>query len=344
MTMNFKEDHALQPFWQLAAAPIQTQALELALAKGLLNALEHHATIDEVAERFALHPRNTAVWLELLWSMGLLSRIRPMGAYATMYVASPLARRFFSPASAEDCSQAWLYRAGFLRGFAGQMGDFIAQAEAAAPAEPANPAAWARAAQAQIAQEQRAVTVPAALQLLRNLPALPACCRFLDLGGGPGLVAIALAKTYAAWQGTVCDLPEAAQIAQANIDEAGLSSRIATLGANLDRDPIGSGYDLIWCSSVLHFVQDIDAVLRKMFQALKPGGRLLLAHAEQREDAEICARVLPFYTPMRMRGRYLPEQGELASAMIDAGFEPVDALEPACFPMAPAWVYIGRRP
>lgn len=344
--MRCNEDHPLQPFWHIAAAPIQARALELALAKGLFDALACQARADEVAARLDLQTANVAIWLELLWSMGLLSRSAAATGGAMTYCSSPLARRFFSSASAEDCAQAWLYRKHVLGSFSEQMSGCLGCGGASEPAasEQALPAGWARAAQAQIAQEQRAVTVPAALQVLQQVPGLPERCRFLDLGGGPGLVAIALARAYAAWEGTVCDLPETARVAQQNIDEAGLPSRIRTLGANLDHDPIGSGYDLIWCSSVLHFVQDPAAVLRKMFQALNPRGRLVLAHAEQREDAGVAARVLPFYAPMRMRGRYLPGPGEIAVAMRAAGFEPVEALGPARFPLAPVWVYSGVRP
>jgi SAM-dependent methyltransferase len=345
MQMTFDEAHPLQPFWQLAAAPIQAQALELALSNGLFEALVQHASVDEVARRYTWHPANTAVWLELLWSMGSLSRSRPGGGRATIYRASSMARRFFVSASDEDCAQAWLFRLRFLRGFAAQMDEFVRSGEAGGAASGAESVAagWAQAAQAQIAQEQRAVTVPAALAVLRDLPGLGEAGRFLDLGGGPGLVAIALARAYPGWRGMVCDLPETVAVAQRNIEAAALSSRLDTLGADLDRDAIGDGYDLIWCSSVLHFVQDPAAALRTMYAALNPGGRLVLAHAERGDDARSASRVLPFYTPMRMRGRHVPEQGEIARVMAEAGFGSVDALGCVGFPMSPVWVYVGAR-
>ena len=341
--MNFHTAHDLQPFWTLAAAPMQTRALEQALTLGLFERLQQPASAAAVAAQLQLDPTATSVWLDLLWSMELLSRQSAFDAPATpRYAASPLALRHFVAGSTQNCAQAWLYRAQFLERFAGQWETLLRQGFD--PQGAATPqGSWAQAARVQIGQEQRVVTVPAVLRLIDTL-ALPATGRLLDLGGGPGHVGIALAQRLPGWQGVLCDQPETAEVAQENILAAGLAGRLQALGCDLNTDSIGGGYDLIWCSAVLHFMRDPQALVQKACAALNPGGLLLLAHAEQVDDPAVAARVLPFYGTLAVRGSHLPRPGGIARMMAEAGLIDIQSLGRVDFPMAPVWVHVGRRP
>lgn len=342
--MDFLTSHPLQPFWNIAAAPIQTQALEQALVLGLFERLRQPADAAAVAKDLQLDKAATALWLDLLWSLELLSRQLPADAPDELrYVTSSLALRHFVDGSSENCAQGWLYRARFLARFAGQWETLLRHGY-----DPQGQAApkgsWALAAREQINQEQIAVTVPAVLRLVDTLPAMPETGRLLDLGGGPGHVGIALAQRLPGWQGVVCDQPETAEVAQENIQSAGLAHRLQALGCDLNTDGIGSGYDLIWCSAVLHFLREPHAMMCKASEALNPGGLLLMAHAEQRDDPAIAARVLPFYGTVALRGKPLPRPGEIARMMADAGLTDIRSLGRVDFPMAPVWLHTGRRP
>ncbi|WP_027016387.1 class I SAM-dependent methyltransferase [Comamonas composti] len=340
-------EHPLQAFWNLAAAPLQAQALEQALEHDLFSQITPEATAQAMALRLGLNLAATSVWLDLLWSMGLLERQVSAHNPEPTYSASALATRFFLQGSADPCSQAWLYRNRFLSGLSTQWPSLLRQgfdpaqqvAQSVAPK-----GSWAQAAREQIGQEQRAITVPAVLRLLDTLAPLPQQGRLLDLGGGPGHVAIALAQRLPGWCGTVCDQPETAEVAREQIHAAGLSHRLDTLGCDLNHEAMGQGYDLIWCSSVLHFLREPQAAVRRMFEALNPGGLLLLAHAELADDPALAACVLPFYSGVMLRGNYLPRQGELGQMLMNAGFSDIKALGRVDFPMAPVWVHGGRRP
>lgn len=341
--MNFETRHPLQPYWNAAAAPLQAQALDQALEHGLFDALAREpARAVEVAQRLALEPRATALWLDLLWSMALLQRHVGQDSAAPRYLASPLARQFFAGQAAQACAQAWRYRADLLAAMAASWPELLR--DGVKPQGPAAPrGSWAQAARVQIGQEQTAVTAPAVLRLLQSLPPLPSQGRFLDLGGGPGHVAIALAQALPQWHGEVWDEPETAGVAQENIVRAGLQARLSARGCDLNRDFPGGGYGLIWCSAVLHFLSDPQAALAAMARGLAPGGRLLLAHAEQTDDPALAAQVLPFYGALRLRGNYLPQAGEIAAGMRQAGLQSVECLGRCDFPMAPVWVYAGQR-
>lgn len=335
--MQFHTPQPLQPYWNLAAAPLQTQALEQALAFGLFDLLQRPAGAAAVAQQLALNPAATALWLDLLWSMDLLVRQLPVDDAPPSYVSAPLARQQFA-----DCAQAWRYRAEFLARFASQWPDLLRTGfdphSAAAPK-----GTWAQAAREQIGQEQRAVTVPAVLRMLDALPPLPAQGHLLDLGGGPGHVGIALAQRMPGWRGVLCDQPEAAEVAQENINAAGLSARLSALGCDLNTDTFGGDYDLIWCSAVLHFMREPRALMQRAAAALRPGGLMLMVHAELPDDPALAAAVLPFYGAVALRGNYLPRTGEIGRMMTDGGLVRVQSLGRIDFPMAPVWLYVGWR-
>lgn len=336
-------EHPLQPYWDLAAAAVQVEALNTALSLDLLEPLATPQTAAEVAARLALDVGNTAHLLELLWSMGLLERT---GSLETArFVVSEVARSHFLRAAPAGAREAWLYRQARLRQAADLLCDQVRQGSRPETTEPLARFAkqWAAAARGPLAEEQHAATVPAALEILARLPEFPTARRLLDLGGGPGWVAIALARQHPGLSGMVFDFPEAVAVAAENIAAAGLENRLAVLGGDLGTDGLGSGYDLVWCSSVLHFVSDIDATLRKVHAALSPNGVLVCAHAEIAPAAPDAARVLPFYLPLLMQGRHVLRLGETARRMQVAGFERLDQFGSGRFPLAPLQVVIGRK-
>lgn len=344
--MPFTTSHALQPYWDLAVAPVQADALAAALELGIFDALAAPHTPAQLAEALSLHAPHTALLLELLWSMQVLER-DAADDEAQRYRCAAATLRYFCRDSLAFCGDAWLYRLHALRHFATQLGTLVREGGKAAPSPDniANGVNWAAAAQQQIGQEQRAVTMRAALSVMQRIAPFAARAtpmNLLDLGGGPGWVAIALAQAHAGLHGCVFDWPETVAVAAANITHAQLADRLETLGGDLDSDDIGSDYDLVWCSSVLHFVPDMAAALRKIRAALKPGGVFVCVQAEIAPAPGDAARVLPYYLPMRMLGRTVTRQGELAQLLRDAGWRQVEQYGASDFPMAPVQVLIAH--
>lgn len=338
--------HALQPLWNLAAAQVQAEALVLALESGALDRLATPHTAAELASAQGWHAANTAHWLELLWAMGLLRRGT---GQPESYLLATDALRYLHSASPESCGAAWLFRLRSLRHSAtllralvehGPQGDGTASS---APMATGNAEGWAAAARAQIGQEQRAVSVPAALRLLDQVPETATARRMLDLGGGPGWIALALLHRQPALQASVFDWPEAVAVAADNARQSRLAERFTALGGDLAQDGIGSGYDLVWCSSVLHFVPDAAAVVAKVFDALAPGGVFVCAHAEVDDTPESALRTLPCYLPMRLLGRSVTQRGVIEGLLAQAGFERIERSESRDFPLAPLTVLIARK-
>ncbi len=100
----------------------------------------------------------------------------------------------------------------------------------------------------------------------------------LDLGGGPATYAIVFAKANPDLKATVFDLPGPIEIARENIAKHGLESRIVAMVGNFLEDEIGSGYDFIWVSHILHSHSEEQCrlIIQKTVKALAPGGTLAI--------------------------------------------------------------------
>jgi demethylspheroidene O-methyltransferase len=103
--------------------------------------------------------------------------------------------------------------------------------------------------------------------------------RILDVGGGEGAFLIAAAEQAPAAELMLFDLPSVAAIAEARLEEAGLAARSRVAGGDFKTDPLPAGADLITLIRILHDHDDDVArqILAKAFDALAPGGRLLIA-------------------------------------------------------------------
>jgi len=340
--MNLSTPHALQPFWDLTLSAVRADALRIALEWKLFDLLQVPTSAHLIARQLELDPANTGFWLEALWSMDLLQREERQ---PPLYRNTPVASDYLRSDATDYCGDAWTFRLRGMRRFGSQLGE---QVRAGQPdSQPTDMTTtidnWTAAARLQIAQEQRAVTVDVALRLTALVPEFSQARRLLDLGGGPGLVAIALVRDNPLLSGEVFDFEKTVEVAAANIQRAGLEQRLGVRGGNLASDPIGDGYDVIWCSSVLHFVPDLPATLAKIHAALRPGGVLISAHAEIPADPEHAQRVMPYYLSMQMLGRHVTEAGGLSDALQQAGFSHIDSYPEVAFAVAPVSVLVARR-
>ena len=103
--------------------------------------------------------------------------------------------------------------------------------------------------------------------------------RLLDIGGGAGVFAAAVARRWPDLDLTVADLPAVAAIARERLAEEGLSDRIEVVGVDATRDAMPDGFDLVSFVRILHDHDD-DRVLELLASArtaLRADGVLLVA-------------------------------------------------------------------
>jgi SAM-dependent methyltransferase len=152
--------------------------------------------------------------------------------------------------------------------------------------------------------------------------------RVLDLGGGAGNFAAALARAHPALDIDVVDLPPVAREASRALARQGLAERIAVRGENFleaPLDPRGGGYDLVLLSRVLMGLSDADAsrLLLRVRDALRPGGRALLHEFRRGEGAAERVAALLDLDMLLLTGGELRSQAKLAALLEAAGLDAV---------------------
>jgi len=152
---------------------------------------------------------------------------------------------------------------------------------------------------------------------------LSAVRRLLDLGGGPATYAINFAQANPQLQATVFDLPMPIEIAKENIGKNGLTDRVGTLAGDFLQDDIGTGYDFIWVSQILHSHDEgqCKLIIAKAVAALAPGGTLAIQDFYLNADGASPTGAAMFGVHMLAvtpRGRAYTS-GEVAEWMQEAG-------------------------
>ena len=103
----------------------------------------------------------------------------------------------------------------------------------------------------------------------------------LDVAGGSGIYACALAARHTHLKAAVFERPPGDRIARNAIAKRGLSDRVDVLAGDMFADELPSGFDVLLLSNVLHDWDDpvAEALVAKAARALPSGGLLLLHDA-----------------------------------------------------------------
>jgi ubiquinone/menaquinone biosynthesis C-methylase UbiE len=169
-----------------------------------------------------------------------------------------------------------------------------------------------------------AVARDQAPRLARMLP-LPEEGRLLDVGGGPGTYCMAFCRQRPKLDCTLFDLPETVRIARQLLAAEGrdVAGRIRLQEGDFTTDDLGSGFDFVWVSQVLHAYPEAAcaALIAKAFKALKAGGVAAVHEATLSETKTSPRRGAIFSVHMlaMTEGRAY-SRGEIAAWLRGAGF------------------------
>lgn len=116
------------------------------------------------------------------------------------------------------------------------------------------------------------------LPVMLDAVSLNGYSHLLDLGGGPGLFSIALAEKYPGLQATVFDTPHTEPIAREFFEKSSARNRLRFRPGDFLTDGLGSGYDAVLLSSILHIYgpEQNQELLQKVYNAMEPGGKILI--------------------------------------------------------------------
>lgn len=156
-------------------------------------------------------------------------------------------------------------------------------------------------------------------------------CRLLDVGGGFGAFATAVAEADPEIGISLFDLPHVITEAQRRLDATGVSARVRLHAGSFRDDPLPGGADAISLIRVLfdHSDDTVRLLLSKVFDALPDGGRLIVSEpmsggARPEKAGDI---YFAFYT-MAMRTGTVRSSARIAELCRDAGFGNVQTPRP----------------
>jgi SAM-dependent methyltransferase len=254
----------LKKVMEMAGDFHRSRILLTAVELDIFNQLgKRRMTAAELALRLKAAPRATTILLNALTSLGLLRK------KGETYSNTASGGRFLVRESPH-------YRGAFLVHMARswnpwqELTKVVKSGEAAPHEGPADAAAFAWA-MYDLGLE-RAEEVASLLDLEKVRKAL-------DLGGGPGHYAAALAERCPACVVTVFDMPDILKVTEEVFSRhPELKPRLRTMAGDFLVDDIGSGYDLIVGSSIIHSYgeENARAIIQKAAGALAVGGQLAI--------------------------------------------------------------------
>jgi ubiquinone/menaquinone biosynthesis C-methylase UbiE len=156
--------------------------------------------------------------------------------------------------------------------------------------------------------------------------------RILDVGGGDGAVAIAVARAFPHVQATVLDLPRVAPLAQKRIGEAGLSDRIQVVGGDIFAEAYPPDHDAVM---FVHQLQiwplDRDTTLLRTARAALPkGGTAIIMNSMSDDTLDgplMAALASPFFAAVAGEGGMIYSWKKYEDCLREAGFEDIERIQ-----------------
>jgi len=153
----------------------------------------------------------------------------------------------------------------------------------------------------------------------------------IDVGGGSGSYTIGFLNAVPGMKATIFDLPEVIPMAETRLAEEGLMARVTLVGGDYNADDLPGGHDLAFLSAIIHqnsHAQNV-ALYNKVFDALDPGGRIIIRDYAMSSDRTQPASGALFAINMLVNteggNSYTFE--EIQGGLEEAGFERVRLLQ-----------------
>ena len=110
--------------------------------------------------------------------------------------------------------------------------------------------------------------------------------KVLDVGGGSGVFASTFINDDSNKSAVIFDLPNVVPITKKYLADQNMSDRISTLSGDYLKDDIGSGYDLVFLSAIVHInsYDENKMLIKKCCDALNPNGQVVVMDFIMNED------------------------------------------------------------
>lgn len=245
----------------------ESRILLSAIEMDLFSAIRDGSTAAEIAKDAKADLRGVEIVLDALTAMGFLAK------ETDRYSTTPVTDRFFVAGAEHDSRAAMLHHSSLWTHWS-QLTSIVKQGHGSALEE--TPARTRHFTRAFIALMHR-LAISRAPMIVDAVGAANVK-RMLDVGGGSGAYSIAFAKANPELHAEVLDLGDVVPIAREHIREARLEERVTLREGDLRKDAFGSGYDLVFLSSICHMLGEEENrdLVRRAAAALAPGGRVVI--------------------------------------------------------------------
>lgn len=306
--------------FDLMESYITSAALGAAIELGLFWLLaEQPLNATGVAQALGIPIKRCRYWLQLLSSIGLIERVS--NGYAPSSAARTAILEAYSQAS-------WVFLAQEAREGYPAVRDLavhIREPGSAWAAQGLTPPDYV----AQMAESpERArrftrmlyeIHAPFADMLAESLD-MNAVDRLMDLGGGSGIVSLALLRRYPHLTAVVVDIANVCATGREIAVENSMEERITYHPADFRRDEIPSGFDIVLeCDVGVHN----EPLFRKVRAALNPGGRLVIVDrfAPVQGAAPVSRLHWTFRDSLADPEFTIPTAAEVQTLLREAGFQ-----------------------
>ncbi len=330
---------SFQKLYRMFVAPIKSKLLLTGIELKVFNELTGPTSADIVAQVIGSdHPENTMLLLDGLASIGLV--VKKDGLYQN----TPIAQAFLVEGSPTYLGQFFTNQLQWHKPVIDNLSTLVMEGPPPKPEMGAeSEEVWGQMATTMANYERSGIAQQMA-EIISQLPEFPSLKKMLDLGGGPGLIGMAIVAAHPSMKGVVFDRPAIVKVAQKFIREYEMEDRMEALGGDYTNDSIGEGYDLVLACATLNFVKDdLDEFLKKIYDALNPGGVFIafsdgLTHERTRPEIMVTT-----WLSMALTGQDMGfEQGFIADSILRVGFKSVRS-RTLDTPMGPMDLEIGRK-
>ena len=310
-----------RPIWDMWLTMHYLPAMTAADEIGLFAALREDALgLEALAARLKVEPRALSIHLSLLAAIGFVEK------RAGLYRATTVSRTYLDPESPYYWGAIFI---GYRQSLPAHK-QLVTMLRAERQDTDGRPVEQWEAGKMEVerarfmARFMHAHSVAAAIAAARTT-VFDGVTRLLDVGGGSGVFAIAIAQRRPEMRATVLDIEGMCVAAQEFIDEAG-AANVDTVAVDMFREPWPSGYDGLFFSNIYHDWSEATCaeLSAKAFAALPSGGRIVLHEVLMNDNYDGPATAASFSLLMLLgtRGRQysLPE---LTAILEAAGFTDV---------------------
>jgi SAM-dependent methyltransferase len=258
---------------ELLQAFIDSAVLGTALELGLFWRLaEQPQTAPGVAQVLGIPPRRCRYWLDLLQRQGLLTCAE--GNYAPSGKARTAILDVYSHEAWAMLAQEWRERFPPVR----DLARHINEPGSLWAIQGLEPPDWFALISGSLERAGRftrmlyEIHLPLADELATTLD-MTGVRRLMDLGGGSGVMSLALLRRHPDLAGVVVDIESVCAAGREIAAGQAGAERIRYHAADFERDELPGGFDMVLACDVGVWGQ---ALLRKLRASLNPGGRLVL--------------------------------------------------------------------